>query len=131
MPSMAMFFSKVDISFSSLCLRATSLQGCTRNMLDSVRISLLSLRVVFYFSLTVDIHSSEAFFIRAEEKKSNAIWINLLKGEGCCFCLFSSNFFAVRNTLLKIQTDTQLSTKFGICHLFFFLSTVQLLKKKA
>lgn len=48
MSNLATFFSKVDISFSSLRLLATSLQGCTKNILDSVRILFLSLKIVFY-----------------------------------------------------------------------------------
>lgn len=89
MSSLAMFFSKVGVSFSSLRLLATSLQGCTRNISHNVRILFLSLRIVFYLLvLTVDVHSSDTFLIKAEENKSNTIWINLLKGEGCWFWFF-------------------------------------------
>jgi len=46
MSSLAIFFSKVSISFSSLCLLDKSFQE--RNILNSVRILFLSLRIALY-----------------------------------------------------------------------------------
>lgn len=82
----------MSLSFSSLCLFVTFLQWCKSNILDSVRIffSFVLLRTDFcLLDLTLDIHSSDTFLIRAEKKKTNTIWIHLLKDERPHFCIFA------------------------------------------